>query len=60
MFSFDLVRVATAAVGALVLSTSFVAAAVGPAATASTDATRSAYVQVHIPGSGSGAGHANG
>ena len=45
MFSFDqFTRVATAAVGALVLSTLSVAAAVGPGHTASTDAT--AYAQV--------------
>jgi len=45
MFSFDLVRVATAAVGALVLSTVSVAAAVGPAHTAADTGT--AYASVH-------------
>ena len=60
MFSFDLIRVATATVGALVLSTTFVAAAVGPAATASTDAVHSAYAQVQTPAAGAGAGQANG
>ena len=45
MFSFDqFVRVATAAVGALVLSTLSVAAAVGPGHTASSD--MAAYAQV--------------
>jgi hypothetical protein len=45
MSTFDLTRVATAAVGALVLSTSFVGAAIGPAATASTSAAQPAYAQ---------------
>ena len=47
MFSYDVLRVATAAVGALILSTTFVAAAVGPATGASTDAAATAYARVH-------------
>ena len=43
MSTFDLTRVATAAVGALILSTSFVAAAVVPATGASTSAAQTAY-----------------
>jgi len=39
-------RVATAAVGALVLATSFVAAAVGPAAAHSTGEAHMAYASV--------------
>ena len=46
MFSFDLNRVATAAVGALILSTLSVAAAVGPATNVSTNAGQTAYAQV--------------
>ena len=46
MSTFDLTRVATAAVGALVLSTSFIGAAVVPATTASTSAAQPAYAQV--------------
>ena len=46
MFTFDqFARVATAAVGALVLSTLSVAAAVGPGQTAATGATAYASVQ---------------
>ena len=47
MFSYDVLRVATAALGALILSTTFVAAAVGPATGASTDAATTAYARVH-------------
>jgi len=47
MFSYDVLRVATAALGALILSTTFVAAAVGPATGASTDAAATAYAWVH-------------
>ena len=39
-------RIATAAVGALVISTAFIAAAVGPAATASTSQTVVAAAQI--------------
>ena len=53
MFDFNTLRVATAAVGALILSTTFVAAAVGPATAASTGTAGTAYAQVH-------SGHANG
>ena len=53
MFSFDLNRVATAAVGALILSTTFLAAAVGPATGASTGTAVAAYAQA-------GSGTANG
>jgi hypothetical protein len=46
MFSFDhLTRVATAAVGALILSTLSIAAAVGPAETANAKPT--VYASVH-------------
>ena len=47
MLHFEFTRIATAALGALVLSTSFVAAAVAPAASVSTDAAPTAYAQVH-------------
>ena len=46
MLNSDITRVATAAVGALILSTSFVAAAIGPATSGSTEAARTAYAQV--------------
>ena len=45
MLSFELLRVATAAVGALVLSTVTVAAAVGPAHTGANTGTAYASVQ---------------
>ena len=47
MFSYDVLRVATAALGALILSTTFIAAAVGPATGASTDAAATAYARFH-------------
>ena len=47
MPNFDFTRIATAAIGALVLSTSFVAAAVGPA-TASTPAASTAYASADL------------
>ena len=46
MFSTDFHRVALAAVGALVLSTLSITAAVGPATSTSTDSGRTAYAQV--------------
>ena len=46
MFTFEVTRIATAAIGALILSTSFVAAAVGPATGASTQTAPAAYAQV--------------
>ena len=45
MFNFDFIRVATAAVGALVLSTVTVAAAVGPAHAGAYNGTVYASVQ---------------
>ncbi len=47
MLHFEITRAATAAVGALILSTSFLAAAFGPATVASTDTAPTAYAQVH-------------
>jgi hypothetical protein len=46
MLDFNILRVATAAVGALILSTTFLAAAVGPATGASTGTAGAAYAWV--------------
>jgi hypothetical protein len=54
MFSYQVLRVAAAALGALILSTTFVAAAVGPATGVSTDAAATAYARIHTGSAANG------
>jgi hypothetical protein len=53
MLHFEILRTAAAALGALILSTTFVAAAVGPATGASTAAAPAAYA-LHAAGLANG------